>query len=218
MIQRARGILTVGLLLSFFLCPGHLYARTPPAIERVLQNGFPSQPDALANSTQALFDDYQRGHDIASLVFYAYGLLLQARHASAVNDYIHASEYARTAFFYLDEAVDAHEENPRVRYLRARVDAWLPIRLGRCVITLNDTDQLLHNLQGVTSRIIERINVMRYRALYACKQYAQAAQVSGQLMAQASSMASDLAMDSTTAPVWDAQEISQIVLPLMKEE
>lgn len=45
--------------------------------------------------------------------------------------------------FSTDEAVDLYAENPLVRYMRARVDAYLPAAIGRCVVTLNDTEQML---------------------------------------------------------------------------
>lgn len=93
----------------------------------------------------------------------------------ATNDIIKASEYAKTGFFYLDEAVDLNQNIPLIRYLRAKVDAYLPAELGRCVITLEDTDILLK--QELSSRIRDNVNDMRYRAFYNCKLYQQAGQL-----------------------------------------
>ena len=70
-------------------------------------------------------------------------MLRQANYFVGTNDIIKASEYAKTGFFYLDEAVDLNQNQPLIRYLRAKVDAYLPADLGRCVITLEDSDILL---------------------------------------------------------------------------
>ncbi|HBQ7916130.1 TPA: hypothetical protein L8S41_004646, partial [Klebsiella aerogenes] len=81
-------------------------------------------------------------------------MLRQANYYQSVNDLINASEYAKTGFFYLDESVDANEDNMLIRYLRARVDAWLPVELGRCVITIEDTDLLLENKEKFSGEVI----------------------------------------------------------------
>ncbi|HBL7066329.1 TPA: hypothetical protein LSI07_005292, partial [Klebsiella oxytoca] len=137
-----------------------------PVVESILHNGFPTQPDVLAKTTQSLSDEFKKTGNIASLVFYAYGMLRQANYFLATNDIIKASEYAKTGFFYLDEAVDLNQNIPLIRYLRAKVDAYLPAELGRCVITLEDTDILLK--QELSSRIRDNVNDMRYRAFYNC--------------------------------------------------
>ena len=55
-----------------------------------------------------------------------------------------------------------------IRYLRARVDAWLPVG-GRCVITIEDTDLLLNNKdRNLANEIIGNIPTMRLRALHNC--------------------------------------------------
>ena len=131
-----------------------------PVVESILHNGFPTQPDVLAKTTQSLSDEFKKTGNIASLVFYAYGMLRQANYFLTTNDIIRASEYAKTGFFYLDEAVDLNQNIPLIRYLRAKVDAYLPAELGRCVITLEDTDILLK--QELSSRIRDNVNDMRY--------------------------------------------------------
>ncbi|WP_253379771.1 hypothetical protein [unidentified bacterial endosymbiont] len=206
----------------FLLCACALYllwgapvrASTYPVAEQVIQHGFPAQPGALAEVTQALFTEYRSTNNPLSLVFYAYGMLRQADRFLATNDLIRASEYAKTGFFYLDEAVELHEDNPRVRYLRARVDAWLASDLGRCVITLNDTAALLNTPSAFSVGLVAHIKGMRYRALLSCKQPQQAKTLLTEIQKQDPDAAA--ALESGSAPEWDIHEVTQILLPLVK--
>lgn len=213
MIRKCNFFLLCGCVL-YLLHGGAVRASTVPVAERVIQHGFPTQPGALAELTQALFREYSRNDNPLSLVFYAYGMLRQADYFLATNDLIRASEYAKTGFFYLDEAVERHEDNPRVRYLRARVDAWLASDLGRCVITLNDTAVMLNNAPGFSAGLVEHIKGMRYRALLSCKQPRQANTLLAEIKKQDPDAAA--ALVSGHAPEWDTAEVTQIVLPLVK--
>ncbi|MGP3590093.1 hypothetical protein [Vagococcus sp. WN89Y] len=211
-------IFFLGLLLSqngYFL---HAHAARLPAIEAVLQKGFPIQKDDLAKQTEALYQEHKRHKNIASLIFYSYGLLLQAKQFTLIHDYINAAEYSRTAFFYLDEAADTHEDNPRVRYLRARVDAWLPVSSGRCVITLKDTEYLIGHMHAITEVVSARINIMRDRALFNCRQQAQAEKILQQINTQNTDIAPLTAANESSVPAWDMREINEVVMPLLKDE
>lgn len=143
MTQMHKGFLLIGVFLYAAFVAPKIYAATPDAVNQVLQQGLPAQPAALATLTEALKKEYEARHNVVALVFYAYGLLRQADGYAATNDFIHASEYAKSGFFWLDEAVDLQEKNQRVRYLRARVDAYLPADSGRCVVTVKDTEHML---------------------------------------------------------------------------
>ena len=183
-----------------------------PVVESILHNGFPTQPDVLAKTTQSLSDEFKKTGNIASLVFYAYGMLRQANYFLATNDVIKASEYAKTGFFYLDEAVDLNQNIPLIRYLRAKVDAYLPAELGRCVITLEDTDILLK--QELSSRIRDNVNDMRYRAFYNCKLYQQAGQLLSILQVDNPNKKIDMAYNGSST--WELDEVTQIIIPLMR--
>lgn len=193
-------------------------ATTAPVVESVLQQGFPSTPDALAATTDALFSEYKNRRNIASLIFYSYGLLRMAHHFDTVNDYVNAAEYAKLGFFYLDEAVDSGESDPRVHYLRARVDAWLPASLGRCVITLADTDSLIKQKKIFDSTLVARIFDMRYRALISCKKNKQADELMARIKAENPHAQSVKFKQDDGSPVWDTREIMQVVMPLVKGE
>lgn len=218
MIRLGKHTLLIALCLLLAGGINVVRAGTLPAVEGILQQGFPERAGELAKITQSLFQEYQHERNVVSLIFYAYGLLLQAQYFNANRDYINAAEYSRTAFFYLDEAVEEREDNPRVRYLRARVDAWLPAGVGRCVITLNDTAHLLEKMQGLTPSVLIRINMMRYRALFSCHKFALAEQLMQQIEAQDRSLAQFITAGSSGAPPWDVHEINEIVIPLLKGE
>ncbi|SFN24078.1 hypothetical protein SAMN05216516_10482 [Izhakiella capsodis] len=213
MMRNSQILLILACLLTL---PWAVNASTSaaPVAQRVIQHGFPTQPRALANTTEALFTEYHQNHNALSLVFYAYGVLRQADHFMTVNDVIRASEYAKTGFFYLDEAVERHEDNLQVRYLRARLDAWLAADLGRCVITLKDTAELLNHAQAFNAPLVKRIEGMRYRALLNCHYPQQADALLAQIKSQ--DPGATAAWVSDRAPEWDMNEVTQVMLPLLK--
>ncbi|WP_431643345.1 hypothetical protein [Enterobacter mori] len=205
------------LLCWFLLClayVGNINAAPAPVAEHVIKSGFPQEADMLAEMTQSLFKEYKANDNPLSLVFYAYGTLRQADRALQTNDFIRASEYGKTGFFYLDEAVDLYEDNMLVRYMRARVDAWLPASIGRCVVTLNDTEQMLNTPDVFNAGLVEHINEMRYRALLSCKHKRQADALLAEIELRNANTASSLA--SGSAPEWDINEVTEILLPLAK--
>jgi len=213
MTQRYNIILLFGLLITF-TGVGYVKASDSSAVEQVIQHGFPDQPGALAGTTQSLFMEYKATNNVLSLVFYSYGMLRQANHYLMANDIIRASEFAKTGFFYLDEAVELHEDNPKVRYMRARVDAWLTTDKGRCVITLKDTDLMLKNTSAFNAALLAHINVMRYRALMNCNEPQQATVLLEKMKRESPHSAAVL--NSGNAPEWDMNEVTQILLPLVK--
>lgn len=205
------------LLCWFLLClayVGDIKAAPAPVAEHVIKSGFPQEADMLAEMTQSLFKEYKANDNPLSLVFYAYGTLRQADRALQTNDFIRASEYGKTGFFYLDEAVDLYEDNMLVRYMRARVDAWLPASIGRCVVTLKDTEQMLNTPDVFNAGLVEHINEMRYRALLSCKHKRQADALLAEIELRNANTASSLA--SGSAPEWDINEVTEVLLPLAK--
>lgn len=204
-------VATLGLSLSF------LAQAALPALDSVLQNGFPTQPAALTSTTQALYQEYESQHSVASLIFYSYGMLRLANHYEAANDFVNASEYAKLGFFWLDEAVDTHENDMRVRYLRARVDAWLPAKLGRCVVTLGDTALMGQHKQAFSAELQTNIDFMRYRVLLSCKAPDKARALLADIKKDAKVPAL-LSLGADDTPEWSMDEITQVVVPLMKGE
>lgn len=212
MIQLSNALRVCCLCLSVVAFCGYAGVAPVPVVENVLKNDFPVQPAALATTTQSLLQEYKQTGNVSSLIFYSYGMLRQAHYFLSINDLISASEYSKTGFFYLDEAVDSNDNDLRVRYLRARVDAYLPAELGRCVITIEDTDLLLKDKQKFSHSIMTHINDMRFRALQSCKEYERAEDLAARMKAKDPDF-NNYAGDS---PSWDIDEVGGIILPLVK--
>ncbi|MCU6669144.1 hypothetical protein M8013_10315 [Enterobacteriaceae bacterium H4N4] len=202
------------LSLSLFTIPfcGVADMSPVPVVESVLLNQFPTQPAALARTSESLFQEYEETGNVSSLIFYSYGVLKQASYFSSVNDLIKASEFAKTGFFYLDEAVDSNEKDLRIRYMRARLDAYLTAELGRCVITISDTKLLLENKEKFSRGIVEHIKKMHVIALQNCKMHDQ----SSLSLIQKDGRKPGVKVTADEAPLWSVEEVTQIMLPLVK--
>ncbi|MBK0015028.1 hypothetical protein JMT66_14860 [Kosakonia cowanii] len=194
------------------------FAAPASEVEKIIAQGFPAQQNALIETTSALWNEYRREHHVASLIFYAYGLLQQAKHYAAINDFIHAAEYAKTGFFYLDEAVESNDDNLRLHYLRARIDAYLPAKSGRCIIALHDTERLINATDLFDENMLIPIRYMRYRALIDCGLSHDAGQLLNELRQAGTRAEKYTLLPPGTAPEWDLQEMTQIVMPLLKEK
>ncbi|MBK0079092.1 hypothetical protein IAE49_07505 [Kosakonia sp. S58] len=194
------------------------FAAPASEVEKIIAQGFPAQQNALIETTSALWNEYRREHHVASLIFYAYGLLQQAKHYAAINDFIHAAEYAKTGFFYLDEAVESNDDNLRLHYLRARIDAYLPAKSGRCIIALHDTERLINATDLFYENMLIPIRYMRYRALIDCGLSHDAGQLLNELRQAGTRAEKYTLLPPGTAPEWDLQEMTQIVMPLLKEK
>lgn len=216
MIQRCN--LCSVLLLCLSMVTFSVFAEnvSTPVTARVLQDGFPGEPQALASITSDLFKEYERTNKVGTLIFYSWGMLRQANYYQSINDLINASEYAKTGFFYLDEAVDTNEDNMLIRYLRARVDAWLPVGLGRCVITIEDTDLLLNNKYKFSSEIIGNIPTMRLRALHNCHMKQQEKQLADHL--RRVNQQREIDFENNEMPAWEMAEVLQVIVPVIKGE
>lgn len=216
MIQRSN--LCSVLLLCLSMVTFSVFAEkvSTPATARVLQDGFPGEPQALASITSDLFQEYERTNKVGALIFYSWGMLRQANYYQSINDLINASEYAKTGFFYLDEAVDTNEDNMLIRYLRARVDAWLPVGLGRCVITIEDTDLLLKNKDKFSSEIIGNILIMRLRALHNCHMKQQEKQLVDHL--RRVNQQREIDFENNEMPAWEMVEVLQVIILVIKGE
>ena len=191
------------------------FAAPASEVEKIIAQGFPAQQNALIETTSALWNEYRREHHVASLIFYAYGLLQQAKHYAAINDFIHA---AKTGFFYLDEAVESNDDNLRLHYLRARIDAYLPAKSGRCVIALHDTERLINATDLFDENMLIPIRYMRYRALIDCGLSHDAGLLLNELRQAGTRAEKYTLLPPGTVPEWDLQEMTQIVMPLLKEK
>ncbi|AST69249.1 hypothetical protein BFG07_11430 [Kosakonia cowanii] len=206
------------VIIGLSLVVNMAFAAPASEVEKIIAQGFPAQQNALIETTSALWNEYRREHHVASLIFYAYGLLQQAKHYAAINDFIHAAEYAKTGFFYLDEAVESNDDNLRLHYLRARIDAYLPAKSGRCIIALHDTERLIKATDLFDENMLIPIRYMRYRALIDCGLSHDAGQLLNELRQAGTRAEKYTLLPPGTVPEWDLQEMTQIVMPLLKEK
>lgn len=207
-----------GVIIGLSLVVNAAFAAPASEVEKIIAQGFPAQQQALAETTSALWNEYRREHHVASLIFYAYGVLQQAKHYAAINDFIHAAEYAKTGFFFLDEAVESNDDNLRLHYLRARIDAYLPEKSGRCIIALHDTERLINATGLFDENMLIPIRYMRYRALIDCGLSHDAGLLLNELRQTGTRAEKYTLLPPGTAPEWDLQEMTQIVMPLLKEK
>lgn len=218
MIRPAKRSGLKGIIIALTLVVNTVIAAPTSEVEKIMQQGFPAQPQALAETTSALWREYRREQHVASLIFYAYGILQQAKHYAAINDFIHAAEYAKTGFFFLDEAVESNDDNLRLHYLRARIDAYLPAESGRCIIALHDTERLLNAAGLFDEKMLIPVRYMRYRALINCRQQHDAERLLNELRQSGAQAEKYIILAPGITPEWDLQEMTQIVMPLLKEK
>ncbi|MEJ1844229.1 hypothetical protein SMA76_24775, partial [Escherichia coli] len=62
------------------------------------------------------------------------------------------------------------------------------------------------------------ILAMRYRALRHCKDTTRANTLLAQIKGQNAALAQSLTQDFNVVPEWDSEELTQVLLPLMKGE
>jgi len=88
---------------------------------------------------------YVQAHpeDQFAKLYEGYAWVFSAGEYTRRKNYLRAAEDIKRGFFLIDEAVDSAPENWRLRYLRLRMDAFVPADLGRHVIALKDASILI---------------------------------------------------------------------------
>ena len=162
-------------------------------------------PQAVATLEQLLAQSPQ---DRTLKIYFGYGQLLQAAEFWQQKNYLRAAELAKQGYFYLDEAAESPPENWRIRYLRARYDAFLAAFEGRCVIALSDTGWLQQQTE-IPVRLQPMITLMQLHAATTCHQPKQAA-AARQALKQAG-----ISADGST-PFITPAEIADVLQPLLE--
>src|SRR6218665_2830709 len=78
---------------------------------------------------------------------------------------LRAAESLKRGFFLIDGAVDSDPKNWRLRYLRMRMDAFVPAELGRYVVALKDASLLTENIDQLPAGLRPFVSVLRLSAL-----------------------------------------------------
>jgi len=157
----------------------------------------------------------QQPQDQLAKMFYGYGQLFLATDFLNKKNYMRAAELSKQGFFAIDEAAETDPDNWRLRFLRARMDAFVPGSQGRCVITLKDT-AFLRSQNSLPEALIPFITLMSARAQQDCQQ-AELAKNSWQQLATMGTTGQWLMQFSKlSAPEWTVAEIEQVLLPAVK--
>jgi len=103
--------------------------------------------------------------DLTSKLYEGYAWVFSAGEFQRRKNYLRAAEDLKRGFFLIDEAVDSAPDNWRLRYLRLRMDAFVPAQLGRYVIALKDAGILVEALPGLPVQMPPLILALRAAAL-----------------------------------------------------
>lgn len=123
----------------------------------------------------------QHPDDLYAKLYEGYGWLFTAGVYLKQQNYFRAAELAKRGFFLMDEAVDQAPENWRLRFLRARLDLYVPAEFGRHVVALKDLRYLKENPQEVPAELSALVDFLQARAFAAAAQESEAEQLRSQL-------------------------------------
>ncbi|MBW5407764.1 hypothetical protein ACISK3_12770 [Morganella morganii] len=124
-----------------------------------------------------------KGNKIISIDNFIYGYvnIYLANIYNERREYSKASEAIKKAFYYIDKSVEVDITNWRSRYLRLRVDAFVPEYLGRCEISLLDSDYLLANKE-IDKKLKYIIKYMHAKSLKNCKKNTESTIIINELL------------------------------------
>lgn len=166
----------------------------------------------------AVLESYIGSHpeDLVAKMYYGYGQLFMASDFLKNKNYFRAAELSKRGFFFIDEAAESDENNWRLRFLRARMDAFVPEVNGRCVVALKDIAFLQEKPQAVSPELLPFITLMQGRALTTCKREEEA-QAAWQRLQQAGE-AGTLLLNfraSNETPFLTPEEIKAVLQPML---
>jgi len=98
-------------------------------------------------------------------LYEGYAWVFSAGEYNRRKNYLRAAEDIKRGFFLIDEAVDSDPDNWRLRYLRLRMDAFVPAELGRYVIALKDAAILAEIRDQLPPALHPLISILRETAL-----------------------------------------------------
>lgn len=189
-------------------------AQSNPRLQAILSINSQSSMSQLVSATSQLQALYQRypQYRIAKM-FYGYGQLFMATEFLAKKNYLRAAESSKLGFFYIDEAAESDEHDWQMRFLRARMDAFVPASNGRCVVALKDLTYLQQNT-AVPADLKPMMTLMSAHAMGNCQREAEAkvAWVALALQGEEGKRLSEL--KGRSAPEWTPAELRAIIQPL----
>lgn len=106
-----------------------------------------------------------RPDDHFAKLYEGYAWVFSAEKYSQEKNYLRAAEYLKRGFFLIDEAVDSDPDNWRLRYLRMRLDAFVPSDLGRYVVALKDASLLMQGTYPLPTGLRPFVAALKSSAL-----------------------------------------------------
>lgn len=189
-------------------------AQSNPRLQAILAVNAQAPMSTLTSATNQLQRLYQQHPDYRiAKMFYGYGQLFMATDYLAKKNYLRAAETSKLGFFYIDEAAETEEHDWQMRFLRARMDAFVPASNGRCVVALKDLDYLQQN-PAVPAELKPMLLLMSAHALTACQRQTEAKAAwaaLGQLGTEGKRLSE---LKTAGAPEWTPAELSTIIQPL----
>jgi len=104
-------------------------------------------------------------NDLFAKLYEGYAWVFSAGEYHRRKNYLRAAEDIKRGFFLIDEAVDSEPDNWRLRYLRLRMDAFVPADLGRYVIALKDAAILSGQLEQLPPQLHPLLALLHTAAL-----------------------------------------------------
>lgn len=168
----------------------------------------------LNRATASLKAQFEQHPDYSvGKMFYGYGQLFIATDFLNKKNYLRAAEASKLGFFYIDEAAETDEDNWRLRFLRARMDAFVPADNGRCVVAVKDTGYLQQSA-ALPAALRPMVTLMAARALETCRQQEKASAAWTALGEQGDEGQRLLALRKQPAPAWSPAELKLVLQPL----
>ncbi|QKE64210.1 hypothetical protein HNE05_12895 [Aquipseudomonas campi] len=201
--------------LDALLADGSLSAARDRAILAVVQ----APSDGVAEQTIEALAAYREQHpdDLYAKMYEGYGWLFTAGEYVKKQNYFRAAELAKRGFFLIDEAVDQQPDDWRLRFLRARLDVYVPAEFGRHVVALKDLDYLRQRQGELPASLAALIDFLQIRALDADGQQAQAEQLREQL--RRSPVWAELLQQPAPSRLFlTSEEIQYVLAPIVEGE
>lgn len=168
---------------------------------------------AQATDTLKLWIE-QQPNDLFAKMYYGYGLLFLSSNYQQNKNYMRAAELSKQGFFFIDEAAETKPEEWKLRYLRARMDSFVPAEEGRCIIAINDLKQL-NNSQQIPNELNGIIAYLYSNALTLCQQPDEAKKINDQLP-DLSGHGNLLIKLKHVVPFLTQEEITNILQPILE--
>lgn len=174
--------------------------------------------DGVAEQTIESLAVYREQHpdDLYAKMYEGYGWLFTAGEYVKKQNYFRAAELAKRGFFLIDEAVDQQPEDWRLRFLRARLDVYVPAEFGRHVVALKDLDYLKEHRGSLPPSLSGVIDFLQVRALAAAGQQEQAEHLREQL--RGSPVWAELLQQPQPRLFLTAEEIQYVLAPIVGGE